>query len=275
MRKSVNPFSQESIEKLSAEQGEPSWMTELRIQAWKAFEAMPADQPKVAVSGIQAYAEPPRAAVPSENWPKDLKYAIEERGDEEGLIIQRDSTILSRSLTKDMTKKGVFFTDLSTALRLVPEKVRKYFGRQVKWDDPYAALNTAFWKGGSFLYVPEHVIVPMPFHICYWMTTPHSAVFPRTLIVAEKGSTVSFVDDFLSVDWDQDALAASAIELYIREDANVTYKQIHHWGRGVRHENKQMSSVASNGKLNSTYVSDPRAILTLENVAELYPEVRV
>src|SRR5579864_2331016 len=139
----MNPFSQESIEKLSTEQGEPSWMTEMRLQAWKAFQEMPAGPSKVAVTKIHAYAEPPRAAVPSENWPKDLKYAIEERGDEEGLIIQRDSTILSRSMTKDMTKKGVVFTDLSMALRLVPDKVREYFGRQVKWDDPYAALNTA------------------------------------------------------------------------------------------------------------------------------------
>ena len=185
-------------------------MTDLRLEAWTAFECLSNEEPVIAVSSIQAFAEPPRAAVPSENWPKDLKYAMEERGDEEGLIIQRDSTILSRSITKDMTKKGVVFTDLSMALQLMPDKVREYFGRQVKWDDPFAALNTAFWNGGSFLYVPQHVIVPLSFHTCYWMTTPHSAVFPRTLIVAEKGSSVSVMDDFLSVDWDQDALAVSA-----------------------------------------------------------------
>ena len=249
-------------------------MTALRLEAWDAYQRSAQDQPSVALSGIQAYAEPPRAAVPSENWPKDLKYALEERGDEEGLIVQRDSTILSRSMTKDQVKKGVVFTDLSTALRQMPDKVRPYFGHQIKWDDPFAALNTAFWNGGTFLYVPAHVEIQLPFHTCYWMTTPHSAVFPRTVIVAERGSVISFMDDFLSVDWDQEALAVSAVELFVEENARVSYKQIHHWGRGVRHENRQMSSVAPSGKLNSSYVSDPRDIITLERAAELYPEVR-
>src|SRR6185295_9192028 len=123
--------------------------------------------------------------------------------------------ILSRSITKDQTKKGVIYTDLSMAFRLYPDLVQRYFSRQVKWDDPYAALNTAFWSGGSFLYVPENVVIRLPFHPCYWMTTPHSAVFPRTLIVAERGSQVTLVDDFLSVDWNQETMAVRAVELNV------------------------------------------------------------
>ncbi len=84
------------------------------------------------------------------------------------------------------------------------------------------------------------------------MTTPGAAVFPRTVIVAEKGSVVSFVDDFLSIDWEKPSLAVSVVELFVQEKARVTYKQIHHWGRGVHHENRQMSSVASSGILESS-----------------------
>jgi Fe-S cluster assembly scaffold protein SufB len=157
----------------------------------------------------------------------------------------------------------------------VPELVKRYYAQQVKPEDPYSALSAAFWSGGAFLYVPAHVEIELPFHACYWMTTPGSAVFGRTLLVAERGSRVSFIDDFLSVDWDQPALAVSAVELYVQEEARVTYKQIHHWGAGVQHENRQMSSVAASGHLQSSHMSDPRPVMTLERAAELYPEVRL
>jgi Fe-S cluster assembly scaffold protein SufB len=164
---------------------------------------------------------------------------------------------------------------MNTALRQKPDLVRQYFGHQLKSEDPFSALNTAFWSGGGFLYVPAHVEIQKPFHAAYWMTTPHSAVFPRTLIVAERGALVSFVDDFLSVDWDQEALAVSAVEVWIREGARLKYKQIHHWGRGVRHENRQVSSVSPSGKFDSSSVSDPREMVDLHQVSELYPEVRI
>jgi Fe-S cluster assembly scaffold protein SufB len=270
----LNPFNRDSIERLSTDKEEPTWMTALRLASWEAYERLTKDAPVSILEDVQAYAEPPRASVPSHEWPEDLKYVVEERGDEEGLIMQRDSTILSRSITKDQTKKGVIFTDLNMALRLYPELVQKYLARQVKWDDPFAALNTAFWSGGTFLYVPENVRIHLPFHTCYWMTTPHSAVFPRTLVMAERGSIVTLVDDFLSVDWNQETLAVSAVELSVQEKAIVSYTQIHHWGRGVRHENRQMSSVAASGRLESAQTSAARAKITLERAAELFPEVR-
>jgi Fe-S cluster assembly scaffold protein SufB len=106
------------------------------------------------------------------------------------------------------------------------------------------------------------------------MTTPGAAVFPRTVLVAEKGSLFSLVDDFLSADWDKSSLAVSGVELYLQEGAQVSYKQIHHWGRGVHHEDRQMSSVAVSARLECSQASDPRPVMTLERTAELYPEVR-
>jgi Fe-S cluster assembly scaffold protein SufB len=264
-------ISRETVQHISTSKGEPSWMTELRLSALAYYENQAED---ATFQEIQAFVEPPKTSVPAHEWPRDLSAVIEERGDEEGLIVQRDSTILSRSITKDMTMKGVVYTDLSTALRNKPDLVRKYFAQLVKPDEIFSALNTAFWSGGTFLYVPEHVRVTLPFHTCYWMTTPGAAVFPRTVVVAEKGSVVSLVDDFLSADWDKSSLAVSTVELFVAEGARVIHKQVHHWGKGVRHENRQMSSVATGGKLECSQVSDPRPVMTLERVAELYPEVR-
>jgi len=266
--------SRDTVEHISTSKREPSWMTELRLGAWDVYESSRVRRPE-SWDEIQAFVEPPMTSVPSHQWPPDLSTVIEERGDEEGLIVQRDSTILSRSMTKDQTKRGVMYTDLTTALRLNPDLVRRYFAQLVKPDELFSALNTAFWSGGTFLYVPAHVQVELPFHTCYWMTTPGAAVFPRTVLVAERGSVVSLVDDFLSADWDQLSLAVSTVELFVQEGARVNHKQIHHWGKGVRHENRQMSSVAFGGRLECSQVSDSRPVMTLEHVAELYPEVRV
>lgn len=268
----THTISRGTAEHISASKREPAWMTELRLSALAYYENLSHD---AALREIQAFVEPPETSVPSHEWPKDLSAVIEERGDEEGLIVQRDSTILSRSITKDQTKKGVIYTDLTTALRLHPELVGRYFSLLVKPDEVFSALNTAFWSGGTFLYVPAHVQIELPFHTCYWMTTPGAAVFPRTVLIAERGSVVSLVDDFLSADWDKASLAVSVVELFVQDGARVNYKQVHHWGTGVRHENRQMSSVAFGGKLESSQVSDSRPVMTLERVAELYPEVRL
>lgn len=249
-------------------------MKDLRFSAWETFQRLSKERSTVALDTFDAVCDAPRVSIPSEKWPRDLKHVVEERGDEEGLIIQRDSTILSRAVTKDMTKRGVLFMDLSTAVRNHPDLVKKYFAQQIRNEDPWSALSTAYWHGGSFLYVPQFVFADLPFHTCYWMTTPHSAVFPRTLIVLEKGARITFVDDYLSIDWEQEALAVSAVELFVAEQAKVTYRQIHHWGKGVRHESRQMSSVAPSGLLECSQMTAPREEMTLERVAQLYPEVR-
>src|ERR1700730_10947561 len=166
-------FSRDTVVALSQYKKEPSWMTDLRLDAWKAYEKEPVASGVLGfpLQAIRSFLEHPTTAILSHEWPGDLQHAVEERGDEEGLIVQRDSTILSRSITKDQTKKGVIFTDLGTAMRLYSGLVRRYFAQQVKPDELFSSLSTAFWSGGTFLYVPEHVQVALPFHTCYWMTT--------------------------------------------------------------------------------------------------------
>ena len=276
-REIKKPFARATLESLSWSKGEPSWMTEVRLAAWKRFEDLgaPHSLADAALNRIEAFQEPPRTAAPAHEWPSDLQHALDERGDEEGLIIQRDATVLSRAITKEAAKRGVIFTDLDTAVKAVPELVRTYFSRRLPQDKPWIALNTAFWSGGTFLYVPAHVKIQLPFHTCYWLSSPHAAIFPLTVLVAEGGSVVSFVDEFLSITRSEPDLSVSVAELIVRERARVSYTLRPNWGGHVVHERWQESQVEGSGKLNCFEERGPREKMTLERVAELYPEVRV
>ena len=272
----MKPIARQTVEELSWQKGEPSWMTETRLAAWNVYAKGPQSK---ALSGLdlttlQAFLEPPRTSVPSHQWPDTLSKAVEERGDEEGLIVQRDSTVLSRSLTKDQVKRGVIFTDLDMALKTAPELVRRHFGHLTGLNDPLTALATAFWSGGAFLYLPANVEIRLPFHACYWMSVPQTCLFPRTLIVAERRSRVSFVDEFLSVHWPDPALSVSTVEITAKDHARVEYSQVQNWGQGVVHYGRVETHGASTAQISTHQSQGPRPAITLERAAELFPEVR-
>ena len=266
-------FSRRAVEKLSWFKGEPAWMTDMRLAAWDRFEKAEAASPSgILLDEIYPFREPPRKTIPSHEWPKELQHAMDERGDEEGLIIHRDSTVLSRAITKEQTKKGVIFTDLDSAVKSVPELVRNYLSSQVPPEDAFSALNAAFWSGGSFLYVPEHVDIKLAFHTCYWMSMPGTGLFPHTLIVLERGAAVSFIDEFVSSS--MKGLSFATVEMVVGEKARLRYFTIENWGAGVYHTSQQQARVAPTGQLRCFHTSGHRPIMTLERVAELHPEVR-
>jgi Fe-S cluster assembly scaffold protein SufB len=231
-------------------------MTQRRLSAWEQYLASPLTQSHwgLPLDQIRPYTEPPRTPIPSEEWPKDLQHALEERGDEEGLIVQRDSTILSRSITKEQAKKGVIFTDLDTAIKTVPDLVHKHFARLVRPDQPMAAMHTALWSGGTFLYVPEYLDVELPFHTCYWMTHPWTAMFPHTLIVLEKGSRVSFTDEYLSNTWTEPGLSLGVTEAVVGEGACLNYFNVQNWGQRVYHHLTTGIETATEGRVISYHL---------------------
>jgi len=248
-----HPFSQQSIRDLSAFRQEPEWLLTLRLEAWARFETLQqeAEIADLDLSKLNAWQDPPEKAVPEAQWPEGLRHTVDECGDEEALIIHRDSTMLSRSLTKDSAKRGVIFTDLSTAVKLHGDLVRRALGKQIFIDDAWTALNAAFWTGGSFLYVPEHVHITLPFHVCYWMSAANSSVFPRTLILIEKGSTVYFMDEFLSPAWQHPGLSSAVVEVEMGEKAQLDYIQLQNWGPHVAHIQRLASDVDPTANLQS------------------------
>jgi Fe-S cluster assembly scaffold protein SufB len=269
-------FSREAVEALSARKKEPAWMTEARLRAWDKYAASPLSTSDLGfpLQDVQPFTEPPTDRVPSHLWPAELQHALDERGDEEGLIVQRDSTILSRSISKEFSKKGVLFTDLDNALQSAPEIVEAHFGKYANIDNPFIALTSALWSGGTFLYVPEHISIHLPFHTCLWMSQPNVAIFSHTLIVVEEGASVSFIDEGVSADWDRPGLALQTVEASAGIRACVNYFYLRHWGRGVSHRREEKTFVDHQGRFLSGRM-ERRMATTLEKVAELHPEVRV
>jgi len=247
----IQAFTRKAVEALSWGKGEPSWMTEIRLDAWDRYALDPAPLlPGEPWASLQpASADASRAPVPSHEWPRDLQHTLDERGDEEGLIIFRDATVLSRSITKEQSKKGILFTDLDTALKAAPELVRRSFSQRAKPESPWAALHTAFWSGGTFLFAPAFVKVELPFHTCCWMSAPGTALFPHAVVWAEKGSLVSFLDEFLGAHWVSRGLAASAADITVGEDARVRYFCLQNWGRSIYHLGQETSQVHTRGHL--------------------------
>ncbi len=248
------PFSKQTVEALSAYKKEPSWMLDIRLRAWAMAEKFLAQKP-AALEGLEAFTEPPKISVPMKEWPRDLSHALEERGDEEGLIVQRDSTILSRAISKEQAAHGALFTDLHTAVREMPDLVKKYFGQQA-WPDTLAkALNTAFWSGGSFLFVPANVAIHLPFHTCYWVSTPQTGLFPRTIMVAERGAVVSMIDEFLSPTWDSPGHSTGCAEIWVADRARAHYLTIENLAGTIRHAHHEEAQIDVSGKLISFSVS--------------------
>ena len=226
-------------------------MTALRLGAWDAYAAapLPAEQWGFELEAIRPFTEPPTAPVPSRLWPSELQHALDERGDEEGLIVQRDSTILSRSISKEFSKKGVTFSDLDFAVHSNPELVQQYFGQVVKPINPFAALAMAFWSGGTFLYVPSHISIHLPFHTCLWMSQPGTGIFSHTLIIVEEGASVSFIDEGLSSEWNEPGLALETIEAVVGIRACLNYFQFQNWGKSVSHRREEQSEVNFQGRV--------------------------
>jgi len=244
-------FNRTSVEAFSHFNEEPAWLREQRLAAWEIFEegrnSSVGDE--LTLDGLQSFSEPPTRAVPPHEWPPDLPHALEERGDEEGLIIQRDSTILSRSISKEQAKRGVLFTDLATAVKIAPDIVQRYLGRLAKVESTGVSLNSAFWAGGTFLYIPQHVEIHLPFHTCLWMSTAETAAFPRAVIVVEKGSKVSLLDESFSPNRHFPSLCSGVTELWVGEGAQVQLFQLRSWGEEAVHLSDQEYHVAGTGRL--------------------------
>ncbi len=193
-------ISQETVKALSSFKGEPGWLTEKRLEAWKAFEKLPmpglrdeawryTDISDVRIEDFLPYAESPIA--PSEgDLPGPVRKLIEEGEENSALLVQHNSETAFSRVDEELSRKGVIFTDLHTALAEHEELVKeKLFGLVPEDYDKFAALSAAVFAGGSFLYVPQGVDVEVPIQSYRWLDVV-GAIMPRTLVVVEAGSSV-------------------------------------------------------------------------------------
>jgi Fe-S cluster assembly protein SufB len=204
-------LSKEVVEAISHYKGEPDWMRKIRLQALEIFFRKPmptwgADLSELNFDEITYYAAPTKAKFRSwDEVPEYIKRTYERLGIPEaerkflaGLGAQYDSEVVYHRIREDLERLGVIFVDMDTAVREYPDIVREYFGTVIPpTDNKFAALNTAVWSGGSFIYVPKGVHVEMPLQAYFRINAENIGQFERTLIIAEEGSFVHYIEGCL------------------------------------------------------------------------------
>jgi Fe-S cluster assembly protein SufB len=235
------------IEQISRMKNEPQWMSDLRHQALDIFFAKPiptwgADLSSIDYQDIYYYIKPVESQ--GRNWedlPKDIKETFDKLGIPEaerkflaGAGAQYESEAVYHSLKQEWERQGVIFVDSDSGLREHPEIYREYFGTVVPaTDNIYAALNTAAWSGGSFVYVPKGVHLDIPLQAYFRINAQSMGQFERTLIIVDEGASVHYVEGCTAPSYSTDSLHSGVIEIIVRKGARCRYTTIQNWSTNV------------------------------------------
>jgi len=240
-------LSPEVVAAISAHKNEPEWMLKFRLKALSHFRkrAMPswgADLSGIDFDNIYYYVKPTEEQ--SRSWddvPDSIRQTFDRLGIPEaerkflaGVSAQYDSEVVYHSIREDLDKLGVLFGDCDTGLRDHPEIFRKYFGTVIPANDnKFAALNSAVWSGGSFVYVPKGVRVDIPLQAYFRINSDNMGQFERTLIIAEEGSYVHYIEGCTAPTYSSDSLHSAVVEIIAHKDAHVRYTTIQNWSNNV------------------------------------------
>ncbi len=235
------------VKKISHIKHEPSWMTESRLKAFKIFseKPLPSFGPSLAhidFDNLYYYLKPTDHQVQKwEDLPKEIKETYDRIGVPEaekkylsGVSAQYDSEVVYESVQKELTKDGVIFCDMGTAVEKYPEIVKKYFGKLIPAaDNKFAALNSAVWSGGSFVYVPAGVKVKLPLQAYFRINSQKFGQFERTLIIVEPGGEVNYIEGCTAPVYTTDSLHAAVVEIFVKEGGRCRYTTVQNWSKNV------------------------------------------
>ena len=240
-------LSPEVVAAISDHKSEPEWMLAFRLKAYEHFLKRPmpswgADLSGIDFNNIYYYVKP--AGEQARSWddvPESIKNTFERLGIPEaerkflaGVSAQYDSEVVYHNIREDLEKLGVIFCDCDTGLREHPELFRKYFGTVIPPNDnKFAALNSAVWSGGSFVYVPAGVHVEIPLQAYFRINTDNMGQFERTLIIAEEGSSVHYIEGCTAPNYSSDSLHSAVVELIAHKNAKIRYTTIQNWSDNV------------------------------------------
>lgn len=245
--RSQKGLTQKIVEEISEKKKEPQWMRQFRLTAleWFFKKPMPAFGPDL--SGINFddltyYLKPVEKGERSWNdVPDDIRDTFEKLGIPEaerkylaGVGAQFESEVVYHNLKEEWSKQGVIFLDTDSGLREHPEIFHKYFGRVIpSGDNKFAALNSAVWSGGSFVYVPAGVKVEIPLQAYFRINAERMGQFERTLIIAEEGSFVHYVEGCTAPVYSDASLHSAVVEIIAKKGARVRYTTIQNWSNNV------------------------------------------
>jgi Fe-S cluster assembly protein SufB len=245
-KKGLNP---EVVAEISLMKGEPEWMTEFRLKSLEIFNKKPIPQwggggslNDIDFDDIYYYLK--ASDKEAKSWdevPEDIKRTFDRLGIPEaeqkflsGVGAQYESEVVYHNIKKDLEDKGVIFLSTDQALQEYPDLFKEYFGTVVPpADNKFAALNSAVWSGGSFIYVPKGVRVDMPLQAYFRINAQSMGQFERTLIIADEGSWVHYVEGCTAPNWTSNSLHSAVVEIIVKKNARVRYTTIQNWSNNV------------------------------------------
>lgn len=240
-------LNEEVVKQISKMKNEPEWMLEFRLKAYEQFKKMDIQTWGPDVSDIDFddytyYIKPSDKKESSwEEVPETIKETFNKLGIPEaeqkflsGVHTQYESEVVYGNMLKEVEEKGVIFLDTDSALREYPELFRKYFGKVVSYaDNKFAALNSAVWSGGSFIYVPKGVKLEKPLQSYFRINTERMGQFERTLIIVDEQADVHYVEGCTAPSYSKDSLHAAVVEIFVHKDAKCRYSTVQNWSSNI------------------------------------------
>ncbi len=242
-RKGLNP---EIVSQISEMKGEPAWMRDFRLRSLEIFNSKPLPRwgGNIAINFQDIYYYLKPANKQGKTWdevPEEIKKTFDRLGIPEaekkflaGVKAQFESEVIYGSLKEDLGRQGVIFTDTDTALREHPDLVREYFATIIPpSDNKFAALNSAVWSGGSFIYVPKGVKVEFPLQAYFRINAENMGQFERTLIIVDEGAEVHYVEGCTAPMYSTESLHSAVVEIIVKKHARCRYTTIQNWANNI------------------------------------------
>ena len=241
-------LNEDVVNNISHMKDEPEWMRELRLKALRLFDKKPmpkwgADLTDIDFDNIKYFVRSTeKQAQTWEDLPEDIKNTYDRLGIPEaekarlvaGVAAQYESEVVYHKINEELERQGVIFLDTDTALKEHPEIFQEYFGTVIPvGDNKFASLNTAVWSGGSFIYVPKGVQVSIPLQAYFRINTENMGQFERTLIIADEGSYVHYVEGCTAPIYKSDSLHSAVVEIIVKKGARCRYTTIQNWSNNV------------------------------------------
>ncbi|MBL4883084.1 MAG: Fe-S cluster assembly protein SufB [Planctomycetaceae bacterium] len=237
----------EMVSQISEMKGEPDWMREFRLRSLEIFDQKPmpnwgGDLSHLDFQDIYYYVK--ASDHQEKSWddvPEEIRKTYDRLGIPEaekkylsGVKAQYESEVVYGSLDGDLAKLGVIFTDTVSALRDHPELFRKYFGTLIPpSDNKFAALNSAVWSGGSFIYIPPGVNLEFPLQAYFRINTENMGQFERTLIIVDEGASLHYVEGCTAPTYSSDSLHSAVVEIVVNKGGRCRYTTIQNWSNNV------------------------------------------
>jgi Fe-S cluster assembly protein SufB len=261
--KSKKGLNREIVEQISSMKGEPQWMLDFRLKALAHFEKRPmptwgGDLSKLDLENLYYYVKPSNAEGKSwDDVPDTIKETFDRLGIPEaeqkflaGVGAQYESEMVYHSIQEHLEKQGVIFLSIEEGLRQHPDLFREYFSTVIPIEDnKFAALNSAVWSGGSFVYIPKGIKVNLPLQAYFRLNVANIGQFERSMIIADEGAQVHYVEGCTAPQYTSDSFHSGVIEIVVKKNARVRYTTIQNWSTNVYNLVTQRAVVQEGGTM--------------------------